>query len=210
MIRKKLALTILPLVASLSLQANDPFFSDPFGDDIFQEMMQMQRDMDRMFDRMHQRMQQRSRALVSPIGTYRVATQSQFEDKGSYYEFKTDIPESKENTVNISVEKHTLNIQAKVVKTEENNQNGMVSYQRYMSMYQRTLPLPSDVDENSMKNAYTDGYLTITFQKKKASTGGSPVPSPASQQNAPAKKPKPMDANRSEKKSIEGHNASLG
>jgi len=210
MVRKKIALSILPLVASLSVQANDPFFNDPFGDNIFQEMMQMQRDMDRMFDRMHQRMRQRSTALISPIGTYKISQQSQFVDIGDQYKFKTDIPESKENTVNISVDDHVLNLQAKVVKTEETNQNGIRSYQKYMSMYQRSLPLPVDADENSMKSAYTDGYLTITFQKKKATAGGSPVPSPASQQNAPAKKPKPMDANRSEKKSIEGHNASLG
>jgi HSP20 family molecular chaperone IbpA len=206
MIRKKLALSILTLATTLSLQAGDPFFNDPFGDNIFQEMMQMQRDMDRMFERMHQRMQQRSSALISPIGTYRVTQQSQFVDKGDHYSFQTDIPESKENTVNISVDHHTLNIQAKVVKTEEANQNGMRSYQSYMSMYQRSLPLPQDADESSMKSAYENGYLTITFNKLKSVQHTSTKKS----KTETTKKPKLMEINSSNKKPVDNHKASLG
>ena len=213
MIRKKLALLWLPLATSLSLQAGGPFFSDPFGDDIFQEMMQMQRQMDRMFERMHQRMRQRSQALVSPIGTYRISQQSQIVDKGDHYAFRTDIPESKENTVNISVDNHILSIQAKVVKTEETEQNGMRSYQRYMSMYQRSLPLPPDADEDSMKSAYKDGYLTITFGKKSSALPKGKQqqqqPAPASG-TAPAQKPRLMDINGSGKKPVESHKASMG
>ncbi len=206
MIRKKLALSILTLATTLSLQASDPFFNDPFGDNIFQEMMQMQRDMDRMFERMHRRMQQRSSALISPIGTYRVTQQSQFVDKGDHYSFQTDIPESKENTVNISVDHHTLNIQAKVVKTEETNQNGIQSYQSYMSMYQRSLPLPQDADESSMKSAYENGYLTITFNKLK-SVQHTPT---KKSKTEPIKKPRLMEINSSNKKPVDNHKASLG
>jgi len=166
MFRKNISLLWLSLAAAVSLHASDPFMSDPFGDDIFSEMMQMQKDMDRMFERMHQRMQQRSHALISPIGTYKVATQSQFVDKGDHYEFRTDIPESKENTIHVSVNNHTLTVDAKVVKKEETKRAGVVSYQSYMSMYQRSLPLPVDADESSMKNAYKEGYLTISFKKK--------------------------------------------
>jgi len=214
MIRKKIALLLLPLATSLTLQANDPFFSDPFGDDIFQEMMQMQQDMDRMFDRMHQRMRQRSTALISPIGTYRIAQQSQFVDKGDHYEFKTDIPESKENTVNISVDQHILSIQAKVVKTEETNQSGMTSYQRYMSMYQRSIPLPMDAVESSMKSAYRDGYMTITFDKQKNATSKAPAIKPTKKEPKPTEtnssKPKLMDINSSKKLPVDGNKASLG
>jgi len=166
MFRKNIALMFLSLATVASLHASDPFMNDPFGDDIFGEMMQMQKEMDSMFERMHQRMQQRSQALISPIGTYKIASQSQFTEKGDHYLFKTDIPESKENSVHISVDNHTLNIKAKVIKKEESKQNGMVSYQRYMSMYQRSLPLPIDADESSMKSAYEEGYLTISFKKK--------------------------------------------
>ena len=176
--RKKILTVLMALAASVSLQANDPFFNDPFGDDIFTEMMQMQRQMDHMFEQMHQRMQQRSKALISPIGTYKIATQSQFEDKGDHYAYKTDIPESKENAIKLSVDNHTLTVDAKVVKKEEKKSAGMVSYQSYMSMYQRSLPLPADADESSMESAYKDGYLTITFRKKTGNTQ-SPAGTPA-------------------------------
>lgn len=166
----KVLAVLMALVASVSLHANDPFFNDPFGDDIFTEMMQMQRQMDRMFEQMHQRMQQRSKALISPIGTYKIATQSQFEDKGDRYVYRTDIPKSKENTIKLSVDNHRLTVDAKVVKKEETKRNGMVSYQSYMSMYQRSLSLPADADESRMKSAYKDGYLTITFKKRSGST----------------------------------------
>jgi len=208
MIRKKLALFILPFVTAFSLQAGDPFFNDPFGDDIFQEMMQMQREMDRMFERMHQRMRQRSTAMVSPIGTYRITQQSQFVDRGDHYSFQTDIPESKENTINISVSDHILTIEAKVVKTEETNQGGMVSYQRYMSMYQRSLPLPADADENSMKSGYVNGYLTITFQKK-GTASQSATPSQKSKKTS-EQKPTLLDINGSNKTPVDGHKASMG
>ncbi len=168
MFGKNISLLLLSLATTVSLHASDPFMSDPFGDDIFSEMMQMQKEMDRMFERMHQRMQQRSQALISPIGTYKVATQSQFVDRGDHYEFRTDIPESKENTINVSVSNHILTVDAKVVKKEETKRAGVVSYQSYMSMYQRSLPLPVDADESSMKNEYKGGYLTISFKKKAA------------------------------------------
>ena len=168
--RNKVLATLIALAASVSLHANDPFFNDPFGDDIFTEMMQMQHQMDRMFEQMHQRIQQRSKALISPIGTYKIATQSQFEDKGDRYVYRTDVPESKENTIKLSVDNHRLTVDAKVVKKEETKRNGMVRYQSYMSMYQRSLSLPADADESSMKSAYKDGYLTITFKKRSANT----------------------------------------
>ena len=45
MFSKKISYFVLPFIVMSSLQANDPFFDDPFGDDIFKEMYQMQKDM---------------------------------------------------------------------------------------------------------------------------------------------------------------------
>ena len=113
MLKKKLTLLALPLVAAVSLQAqspvndpfNDPFFQDPFGDDIFKEMSQMQQKMDEMFRKMQQRINQRSARLVHPgMGMYKLSAQSEFTDKGDHYELVTNIPESKENHINIRTE----------------------------------------------------------------------------------------------------------
>jgi HSP20 family molecular chaperone IbpA len=171
MFGKKLSLLVLPLVATLSLHAsdpfNDPFFNDPFGDDIFKEMMQMQRNMDKMFERMHQRMQQRSSGLVSPLGTYKMSIQNQLLDKGDHYELKTNIPESKENHIDITTTDHIMSITAKIVQEKENKTTNMVSQSRSVRMYQQSMTLPNDADEGTIKTAYKNGKLIVTIAKKK-------------------------------------------
>ena len=142
MFTKKLSLLILPLVTILSLQAqnpfNDPFFNDPFGDDIFKEMMQMQRNMDKMFDRMQQRMQQRSSGLVSPLGTYKMAVQNQLSDKGDHYELITNIPQSKENHIEINTADHVMSITTKIVQEQKKKSQYGVSQSRSVRMYQQS------------------------------------------------------------------------
>jgi HSP20 family molecular chaperone IbpA len=171
MLSKKLSLLALPLVATLSLQAanpfNDPFFSDPFGDDIFKEMLQMQKEMDHMFNRMQERRLQRSSNLISPLGTYKMAVRSQFTDKGDHYELMTNIPESKENHINIDTENGRMSITAKIVHEEEKKTKGLISRSSSVQMYQQAVSLPSDADDGSIKTAYRNGKLLISIAKKK-------------------------------------------
>jgi len=172
MLKKKLLLLTLPVVTALSLQAsdpfNDPFFNDPFGDDIFKEMMQMQKEMDKMFERMHQRMNQRSSGLVSPLGTYRMAVQNQLVDKGDHYELVTNIPESKENHIDINTANGMMSITAKIVQEKEQKSQYGISQSRSVRMYQQSTSLPVDADESSIKTAYKDGKLIVTIGKKKS------------------------------------------
>ena len=174
MLRKKLSLLALPLVATLTLQAsnpfNDPFFNDPFGDDIFKEMLQMQKEMDHMFNRMQERRQQRSSNLISPLGTYKMAVRSQFADKGDHYELMTSIPESKENHINIDTENGRMSITAKIVQKDEKKTNGMISRSSSVRMYQQAVSMPADADEGSIKTTYRDDKLVITIAKKKGLT----------------------------------------
>ncbi len=171
MFNKKLSLLLLPFVAVASLQANDPFndpfFNDPFGDDIFKEMMQMQHDMDRMFERMHQRIQKRSSGLVSPLGTYKMAVNNQFVDKGDHYELLTNIPESKENHIDINTANGLMSITAKIVQEQKSKTNNMISQSRSVRMYQQSMTLPQDADENSIKTEYKNGKLIVTISKEK-------------------------------------------
>ena len=196
MLSKKALAVLLSLAASVSLYANDPFSSDPFGDDIFKEMMQMQQQMDRMFEQMHKRIQQRSAALISPLGSYKIAQKSQFVDKGDHYELVTDIPKSKDNNIKISLQNHILNIDAKIIKKSESKSNGISSYQSYMSVYQRSISLPQDADESSMKSDYKNGYLVITFAKKKGAQSISVSPS--------------KDNNKTDKKPVNSAKSSMG
>ena len=167
MLNKKLSLLVLPLVATLSLHANDPFFDDPFGDDIFKEMMQMQQNMDKMFNRMNQRIQQRSTKQLAPLGTYKIAQPSQFMDKGKNYEFITNIPENKENHIDITAKDGIMSITAKIIEKKENKTANAYSTSSSMQMYQQSMPLPNDADEGSLKAAYKNGKLVISVDKKK-------------------------------------------
>ncbi len=171
MLSKKLSLLVLPLVATLSLQAqnpfNDPFFNDPFGDDIFKEMLQVQKEMDQMFTRMQERRQQRSSGMISPLGTYKIAVQNQFVDKGDVYELVTNIPESKENHIDVKTENGIMSVTAKIVQKQENKTGHSITTSRSVRMYQQSTPLPQDADENSLKVAYKNGKLVISISKNK-------------------------------------------
>ena len=201
MFRKKLSLFVLSLVATLSLQAqnpfNDPFFNDPFGDDIFKEMMQMQRDMDKMFDRMQQRRQQRSSGLVSPLGTYKMAVLNQLSDKGDHYELITNIPESKENHIEINTADHVMSITAKIVQEQEKKSQYGVSQSRSVRMYQQSMTLPMDADEGAITTAYKNGKLVVSIGKKKAAVKVQPA--------TPKVETKKVDTKKKEKKPQESN-----
>ncbi len=175
MLKKKLSLLALPLLAVVSLQAqnpmndpfNDPFFQDPFGDDIFKEMIQMQRQMDEMFRRMQQRINQRSARLVHPsMGMYKLSAQSEFMDKGNHYELVTNIPESKENHINIHTENGMLSITAKIVHEEQQKTNGMISTSKSIQSFQQATSLPADADDSNIKSEFRNGRLVIIVGKK--------------------------------------------
>ncbi len=167
MLNNKLSLLVLPLFATLSLQANDPFMQDPFGDDIFKEMMQMQQNMDKMFNRMHQRMQQRNTRLVSPLGTYKISQPQAFEDKKDHYEYITNIPENKENNIDINAKDGVMSITAKIIEKQENKTANSFTTSSSMRMYQQSIPLPSDADAGSITAEYKDGKLVISVKKLK-------------------------------------------
>ena len=173
MFSKKISLFILPLIAMSSLQANDPFFNDPFGDDIFKEMYQMQKDMDKIFERMHQRMEQRTqlwnnqtRQSLTPKNS--MIRQSALVDKGTYYEYNTLIPESQNNQIDISIEDGILHLKATVDTLKKSNQSYMKMQQHSVSMMQRSETLPNDADPSSLKSEYKNGVFVLTLQKKKS------------------------------------------
>ncbi len=201
MFTKKLSLVVLPLIATLSLHANDPFndpfFDDPFGDDIFKEMMQMQKNMDKMFNRMHKRIQQRSSGLVSPLGTYKMTAQNQLADKGDHYDLVTNIPQSKENHIDINTANGVMSITAKIVHEQENKLANSVSQSRSVRMYQQSMTLPNDADEGAITTAYQNGKLVVSIGKKKAAVKAQPV--------TPKIETKKTDIKKEEKKSQENN-----
>ncbi|HEY9129938.1 MAG TPA: Hsp20/alpha crystallin family protein [Sulfurovum sp.] len=173
MFRKKFSLLVLPFMASVSLYANDPFFDDPFGDDIFKEMYQMQKEMDKIFERMQERMDQRTKLWNYPtrqtfIPDNRTRTESLLVDKGSHYEYNTQIPESPDNQIDISINNGVLHFKATVDTVKKTNNPNMKMQQHYVSMIQRSETLPADADPRSLKSEYKNGLLVLTFEKLKS------------------------------------------
>ncbi|UPT78566.1 Hsp20/alpha crystallin family protein [Sulfurovum sp. XGS-02] len=175
MFSKKISLFLLPFMTLVSLQANDPVLNDPFGDDIFKEMYQMQKEMDKIFERMHERMNQRTKLWNYPtkqtfIPGNRIRTESLLEDKGTYYEYHTQIPENKNNQIDISISDGVLHLKATVETMKKSDDANMKMQQRYVSMIQRSETLPPDTDARSLKSEYKNGLLVLTLQKKQSLT----------------------------------------
>ena len=175
MFSKKLSFFVLPFMTMVSLQANDPVLDDPFGDDIFKEMYQMQKEMDKVFERMHERMNQRTKLWNYPnqqtfIPGNRVRTASLLEDKGTHYEYHTQIPENKNNQIDISINDGVLHLKATVDTVKESNEPNMKMQQHYVSMIQRSETLPQDADARTLKSEYKDGLIVLTLQKEKSLT----------------------------------------
>lgn len=180
MLDKKLSFLLLPFVISFTLEAkeptSDPFFQDPFGDNIFKEMMAMQKDMDAMFQRMHNRMQQRTSRQVSPMGTFKIQNQGHFVDKGDHYSFTTTIPESKDNQIDLNTQNAVMSITAKIIQKQENNTTHGYSSSSSMRMYQQRMLLPSDADESTINMQYVDKLLVISVEKKSTDSLQKSVP----------------------------------
>lgn len=172
MFRKKISFFLLPLITMVSLQANDPFFDDPFGDDIFKEMYKMQKEMDKIFERMQERMDQRSKLWNYPtrqslIPNKGMTRNSLFEDKGTYYEYNTQISEDQNNQIDISIEDGILHFKATIDSVKKSDKTNMKLQQHYVSMIQRSETLPQDADPKSLKSEYKNGVLILTLQKQK-------------------------------------------
>jgi len=175
MLKKKISLLVLPFMAMVSLQANDPFFSDPFGDDIFREMQEMQKEMDKIFERMQERMDQRTQLWNYPtrqtfIPVNRTKTDTLFHDKGTYYEYDTQIPEGPNNQIDISINNGVLHFKATIDTVKKTNNPNMQMQQHYVSMVQRSETMPKDADPKSLKSEYKNGKLVLTLEKKKSIT----------------------------------------
>lgn len=173
MFSKKISFFVLPFMTMVSLQANDPFFNDPFGDDIFKEMYQMQKEMDKVFERMNERMNQRSKLLNYPtrqtfIPSNKMKRDSLLEDKGTHYEYHTNIPEDQNNQIDITINDGVLALKATVDTVKKTDDPNMKMQQRYVSMIQRSETLPKDADATSLKSEYQNGLLVLTLQKKKS------------------------------------------
>jgi HSP20 family molecular chaperone IbpA len=98
-------------------------------------------------------------------GNAQMPGQSLLVDKGTHYEYNTQVREGQDKQVNISIEEGVLHFKATI---EENSETGQ-SRQHYMRMVQRSETLPKDADPTTLKSEYKNGFLILTLEKIKSS-----------------------------------------
>jgi HSP20 family molecular chaperone IbpA len=168
MLRKSVLASLIPLVLFSSAMADESLFADVFGDDIFKEMVQMQKQMDQMFAHMHQRIehnQANGMGANQHVGEYQMMVQNQLRDQGDHYELMTNIPESKDNRIDLQLSNGLLSIRAEIVQ-EENQSNRHIKSVR---IYQQSISTPQDIDSKEIKTFYKDKKLVVSIAKKTTS-----------------------------------------
>lgn len=166
MLSRKISVLVLALMSSVTIEANSYLFGNHFRDDIFEDMKNMQEQMDYIFDRVNQRVQSHDNLIpLNSIRGNRVSNMNSFVDRGDRYEIHTDIPESKENQIDINAKDGVLSIEATVTKVEEIRKPNSISHSRYTQSYNENIALPKDADISTMKIDYQDKKLIITINK---------------------------------------------
>lgn len=89
------------------------------------------------------------------------------QDKGDYYELKTDLPGFKKEDINLSLDGDVLTIQAERHSEWENKdqQGSFVRCERSYGSYSRSYDV-SEVNTEAIEAGYTDGVLTLKLPKK--------------------------------------------
>lgn len=119
--------------------------------------------MDKIFERMHQHIEQRTQQWHSPA-----LSSSLLENKGTYYQYNTQIKEGQNNQIDISIEDCILHLKATTDTTAKTEKAHMQTQQYYVGMIQRSQTLPDDVDATTLKSGYKNGMLVLTLQKIKS------------------------------------------
>ncbi|MCO5398850.1 Hsp20/alpha crystallin family protein [Ralstonia soli] len=129
------------------LKRYDPFAIEPVGD-IFQGLL-------RSF-----------RGNMDGVLPFKVdVTES---DKA--YSVVAEIPGAKKEDIDVTVDRGTVMISAKVERqSEEKEGERIIRSERYSGAMQRMFTLDAAVDENKVDATYENGLLRVTLPKKEAS-----------------------------------------
>jgi len=95
------------------------------------------------------------------------STAIDLKDETDRYVIKTDVPGADESTLDVTLNGRQLTISIKT-ESETKQQDDNNNYQRnerFNGEFQRSLPLPGDVNKDGIKTEYNNGVLIITLPK---------------------------------------------
>ncbi len=131
----------------------------------FKEFQKMQEQIDKTFGSFNAKFQNDPN-FNKFFKDFSIVPKIDIKDMGDKYIINAEIPGSKKNSIKVNIKNHILTIEAKTEDFESSKNSNFIQKERYIGNFERSITLPNDVDENSLKTKYTNGILTITLSKK--------------------------------------------
>lgn len=86
-------------------------------------------------------------------------------DEGSHLVVTAELPGLGKDDIELSVQENMLSLRGHKKHEERKDENGCYRTERYFGSFQRTIPLPADVDLEKVEAKFDKGVLTVRFPK---------------------------------------------
>lgn len=128
----------------------------------YQELLQIRNQIERMFNDTFSRFQ-----MNSDAGSYTKIPAIDLKDEPNHYIVTVNVPGADESSLDVALNGRQLTISIKTESTNEQTASNSkyLIRERFKGEFQRSLTLPGDVDQASMKTEYNNGVLKITLSK---------------------------------------------
>ncbi len=135
-----------PLASSPMQQLVESFFSDPFFRDPFGRFDQL----DRWF---------------GDFSPRRFSPSVEVSDSGKVLKITAELPGMGKNDVKLHVDDNVLVISGEKKSAADSQDEGVFRSERYYGYFERVVPLPEDVEQDSAEAEFRNGVLTVRFPK---------------------------------------------
>jgi HSP20 family protein len=146
----------------------------------FEEIRRLHEEMNQMFGSSF------SRFGSSPLfdgfsSQFSFSPQVNIEELDDSYVVSVSIPGAEEASITTRIEDGMLHISGETNRSSDNESNkkggAYMHRERYFGSFQRSVPLPSDINESKTSTDYKNGVLTIEISKVKEKHTNSSMPS---------------------------------
>lgn len=86
-------------------------------------------------------------------------------DNGTHLVVSAELPGLSKENVELHVHENTLHLKGQKVLQNENEEHGCYRTERFFGSFQRSIPLPQDVDPNGAEANFKEGVLTVKLPK---------------------------------------------
>lgn len=100
-------------------------------------------------------------------------------DEGTHLKVAAELPGLDKDDIEISVQENVLSLRGQKKHEESKKEDGCYRTERYFGSFQRTIPLPADVDSEKAEAKFDKGVLTVRFPKTQ------PTPEPEQSRKIP-------------------------